>query len=815
MKYFKLIVALIIAFGVFYALNTPLGSAPSLGAFFNPNQGFWQNDRTTKVSGDLALDGLKEPVTVFYDNHLIPHVFAQNDTDLYRSQGYITAQHRLWQMEFQTFAAAGRMSEIVGEKALSYDREQRRKGLGYGAEKALEKIKKDPEILGYLEAYRDGVNSYINSLHPKDYPIEYKLLGYAPEPWTLIKTTLLFMYMTDDLCGYSNDFAYSHLFKKFGEDRFNLMFPDFFDMNDPIIPVGTDWSFIDTPITETPQSEIPTDSISETMEDPNPANGSNNWAVSGSKSYSGHPILANDPHLKLNFPSIWFVMQLATPEHNAFGATLPGAMGVVSGFNTHIAWGETNATRDVKDWYKTIFKDPSRQEYKYDNAWRKTEVRLENIKIKGKETYVDSVLYTHQGPVSYDYNYKGKQKTVGYAMKWTGLMGGNEQRTILELNKAKNYNDYVNAIKHWVAPAQNFVFASTKGDIALWIQGLFPNKWPGQGKFLMDASNPDMEWQSFIPQPYNAKTKNPERGFVSSANQHPVDQQYPYYVFNDHYETYRNRVINDFFRSKEKFNIQDIKDLQNNVFNLKASELLPYAFQNLDTSTLTPEEIGYYNQIRDWDFNTTIDSNAPTIWAVWWPILFDLTWDDIDWENALKKKLESNDRDTFKRTLHYQTIYLLKNNPDSPIMDLVDTPEKETSSDLFLMSFKEAARKLQDWKKEHGDINWRNYKGAYVGHLLQALPAFSRFDIPIGGDRNTVNASDTNHGPSWRMIVEMTSPPTGLGIYPGGQSGNPGSPYYDNFIDDWAAGNYLNLDFMQNPTVNDNTMSTQTLNPTP
>lgn len=815
MKYFKFVLSLIITIGIFYALNTKLGSVPPIGKFLSPSQGIWQNEKTESTSGNIQIKGLLDSVSVKYDANLIPHVFAKNDVDLYHSQGYITAKHRLWQMEFQTFASAGRLSEIVGEKALNFDRSQRRKGLGYGAEKALEKIKKDPKILKCLEAYRDGVNNYISSLEPKDYPIEYKLLGYAPEPWTMKKTTLLFMYMTDDLCGYSNDFAYSHLMHELGKDRFNLMFPDFFDVLDPVIPKDTDWSFIDTPITETPPSEIPLDSISDIMENPNPANGSNNWAVSGSKSYSGHPILANDPHLGLNLPSIWFVMQLATPEHNAFGATLPGAMGVVSGFNTHIAWGETNATRDVKDWYKTTFKDKTRQEYKYNNGWRKTNVRVEKIKIRGQKTFIDSVLYTHEGPVSYDVNFKGSQDTIGYAMKWTGHMGGNEQKAVLELNTAKNYNDYLHAIKQWVAPAQNFVFASTEGDIAIWVQGLFPNKWRGQGKFLMDGSLPENEWQSFIPQEFNAYTKNPERGFVSSANQHPVDQSYPFYVFNDHYEAYRNRVINDFFRSKDTFNIQDFEDLQNNIFNLKASELLPYVFEHMDTSTLTEAESNMYNRLKQWDFNTSIDSHAATIWEVWWDDLFNLTWDDINWEIALNKKPDDNARKYFLRTLHYQTIYLLKNDSNSPIMDLVNTPEKETSSDLFLISFRDAAKKLQDWESENGDYAWSKYKGTYVSHLLQALPAFSRFDIPIGGDRNTVNAAAKNHGPSWRMIVEMSSPPKALGIYPGGQSGNPGSQYYDNFIDKWAAGDYLNLLFMQKPDSNDGIIATQTLTPNP
>jgi len=568
------------------------------------------------------------------------------------------------------------------------------------------------------------------------------------------------------------------------------------------IPKETDWSYIDTAITEIPLSELPQDSIAETMDKPHPNNGSNNWAVSGNKSYSGNPILANDPHLGLNLPSIWFVMQLATPEYNAYGATLPGALGVVSGFNTDIAWGETNATRDVRDWYKIEFKDNRRTQYKYDNTWKNITVRVEEIKIKGKETYLDSVIYTHHGPVSYDHTFKGNGQKEGYAMKWIGHIGGNNQRTLIDLNAAKNYDDYLKALQHWVAPAQNFVFASTSGDIALWIQGAFANKWKGQGKFLMDGSNPEHDWQSFIPSNNNAFTKNPERGFVSSANQHPVDASYPFYVFNDGYETYRNRVINDFFNSKETFTIQDFKDLQNNNYNLKASELLPYMFKTMDTSSLTQEELEILNTIKAWDFNSDIDKIGPSIWDLWWKKLYPLTWDEFDLDNT-----------AFIDPYTYQTIYMLKNHPEDDFMDIVETPEKETAKDLFLITFKETAKELTEWKKEHGDYNWQAYKATFVGHLLQGLPAFSRFNLPIGGDRNTVNAADKNHGPSWRMIVEMTSPPTALGIYPGGQSGNPGSKYYDNFIDRWAIGEYFQALFIQDQNNSEDIIATQTLTP--
>lgn len=802
MKYLKLFSSLALTLAVFYVLNTKLGSIPPLGKFLNPYTGIWQNDAREKISGQLALTGFTEPVTIHYDDLLIPHIFAQNDSDLYRAQGYVTAKHRLWQLEFQTYAAAGRLSEIVGEGAIAYDRQQRRLGMVYGAEQALEKMKDDQETLSYLKAYSDGVNAYINSLGPGQYPVEYKLLDYQPEPWTIKKTALLLMYMTKTLASREHDLEYTNALRIFGEETFNKLYPEFFDIVDPVIPKDTDWSFITAAQTARPLSELPLDTIAETLPKPNANNGSNNWAISGEKSATGNPMLANDPHLTLNLPSIWYVMQLSTPQHSAMGATLPGALGIISGFNKHIAWGETNATRDLLDWYKIEFKDKERQQYKYSDGWRKTTFRVEEIKVKHGETLKDTVIYTHHGPVVYDHNFKDDNPLSGYAMKWIGLEGGNNQRTFLALNRGKNYDDYLNAIKPYVAPAQNFVFASNEGDIALWIQGKFPNKWEGQGKFLMDGSNPDHDWPEFIPQEFNAHTKNPDRGFVSSANQHPVDQQYPFYVFNDGYDTYRSRVINDFFRSKDKFSMDDLKALQNNTFNLKASELLPYVFETMDTSTLTEEERSVYNDIKSWDFYSDIDKTAPSIWSAWWPKIYAKVWDEFDEEDV-----------ALDPPFVYQTIYMLTQKPNDEFMDIKATPEIENAQDLFLMTFKETVQDLSKWKSDNGEYNYQKFKGTYVGHLLQGLPAFSRFELPIGGDGNTVNAMSKNHGPSWRMVVELSNPPVAYGIYPGGQSGNPGSKYYDNFIDDWAIGNYHKLNFLQSEEANESIIATQTIKP--
>ncbi|MDN3492387.1 penicillin acylase family protein [Winogradskyella bathintestinalis] len=803
MKYFKLTLSFILTIGVFFVLNTKLGAIPPIGKFLNPYSGVWQNETDETISGDIFISELKDKVTVHYDAQLIPHVFAQNERDLYRAQGYITAKHRLWQMEFQTYAAAGRLSEIIGEDALSYDRQERRRGMMYGAEQAILKMNEDEQTKAFVQAYSDGVNSYINQLKPNHLPVEYKLLDYQPEAWSPKKTALLLMYMTKMLAGGDEDIEYTNALRLFGKERFDLLFPDFFDITDPIIPKETDWSFIDVPQTPLPNNNEPVlDSLSETIEKPDPNYGSNNWAVSGEKSYSGNPILANDPHLGLNLPSIWFVMQLSTPHHNAFGATLPGALGVISGFNQHISWGETNATRDVIDWYKIEFNNKSTK-YKYNEDWKDVTYRVETINIKGQEAYTDSIRFTHHGPVVFDKNFNSDNEKMGYAMKWIGHIGGNNQKTFLDLNKSKNYNDYVKALENYTAPAQNFVFASTEGDIALWIQGKLPNKWEGQGKFIMDGSQPENDWQGFIPQQFNAHTKNPARGYVSSANQSPVDEAYPYFVFNDGYETYRNRVINDFFDSKEKFNIQDFKNLHNNNYNLKASELMPYMLKTMNISNFTKEEKEIYEIASKWQFNNDMEEIGPSIWEAWYDVLYDMVWDEFDIEDTV-----------ITPPFTYQTIYLLKNNGDNAFMDILSTPEKETAKDLFNLSFSEAVKNLNTWKADNGDLNWVDYKGTFVGHLLQALPAFSRFDIPIGGGKNIVNATSENWGPSWRMIVEMTSPPTALGIYPGGQSGNPGSKYYDNFIDDWAAGKYHKLNFLQSDKATDAIIGTQTLIPT-
>ncbi len=810
MKVVKFILSFILTIAITVALSLKIKSVPPLGKFLDPFHGFWQNAEplVPEASTALTLAMLEAPVDVVYDSLLIPHIFAENETDLFRAQGYIMAQHRLWQMEFVTHVAAGRVSEIVGVQALEFDRLQRRKGLTYGAENSLKELMRTTLGQTQLKAYTQGVNAYIQQLSYDHLPVEYKLLEYHPEPWTPLKTALLLKYMADDLSGADNDLENTNALKLLGKERFDFLFPSRAADADPIIPATKKWEFKAAPL-DTPQVAIADTSefIMRVVDKPDPDNGSNNWAVDGSKTRTGKPILANDPHLGLNLPSIWYAMQLNAPGINVMGVTLPGSPNVIIGFNDSIAWGVTNARRDVKDWYKIHFTDASQSEYYYDNNKLKAQKRIEAIKVRDGKTVYDTVTYTHFGPVVYDQSFPAdtvNNHKRGFAMKWTALDASEELLTFYHLNRADNYDEYVQALKYYQSPAQNFVFASASGDIAMWVQGKFPAKWKDQGKFLMDGSNAALEWKYTIPNAQNAHVLNPPRRFVSSANQIPVGKDYPYYVYDNTYEHYRNRRINQRLSSMKNITSKDMMDLQNDTYNLMASEALPLMLDTLDLVTLSPDEKEIYDLLQKWNFYNNVNYKAPSAFDMWWENLYNLIWDEFDGTGAITDK---PDKET--------TIDILKNHPDDAFMDLKSTSVVETMPEIVRESFSKTVNDLAAWETEHEEeYFWGDYKGTQLRHLLRIAP-FSIREVMVGGGRSIVAANSQNHGQSWKMVVALGDQPKAWAVYPGGQSGNPGSPYYDNMVPVWSSGNYFPLLFMKDKDQNvSGIMFRQTFYPT-
>lgn len=825
MKKLSTTVSAIITLVLIIVFNNQIGALPALGKLLNPFDGVWQNVETESdfSNGEWQISGLKDKVSVHYDERLVPHIQAENDEDLYFMQGYITAKNRLWQMEISTHAAAGRVSEVIGEKGLKNDRTMRRIGMTSGAENAEIFIAKDEESKRMITAYCNGINAYIGSLPKSKIPIEYKLLNYKPEEWTPLKVALLLKNMALMLSVYEYDVQNSAFVEKYGKEEFEKLYPDFIDDEDPIISDETiENKFKNEPIElqsvnhhqtvyhnaqstartqvnssvatqpRTPTFQISSDEIT--------ALASNNWAVSGSKTASGKPILCNDPHLQLSLPSIWYEMHLTAPGVNVYGATLPGAPSVIVGFNDSIAWGVTNAGRDVRDWYQIEFRDDTRKEYKLDGQWQASTFKIETFKVKGKANFIDTIVFTQFGTVVYDRNFEDAPIRKNLAMKWTAHLPSNEFKCLHLMNRGKNYGDYRNALQYFSCPAQNFVFASAAGDIAITQQGKFPirERATEQGKFILNAETKN-DWTAFIPNEKNPTEKNPARAFVSSANQHPTRLNYEYYYPGiGVYENYRNRAINNLLRNMNNITAADMMKMQDNNFFLLAKEALPILIHLLDENELATDEKEVLNQLKQWDYYVNPQEVAPIYFEIWW--------------NELRRFLFAEMIDpasALKQPSFYTIVEMLKDENDI----LPKAASGKSKRKLVLQSFKVIAESLRKNEfievfEPYGEdvphtlsstenLDWGKYKATKIEHLAK-LDAFSKLNVYNGGNRGVINATNTTHGPSWRMVVDFGERKAHV-IYPGGQSGNPASRFYDNMVDDWAKGAYYTAAFFNEP----------------
>lgn len=796
MKIIKAGVSGLFTIALIIGLNTKFGDIPPLAKFLSPFQGFWANAEKKQPDHEklFQIQGLKESIEIRFDNQMIPHIFAENNHDLYFAQGYITAKDRLWQMDFQTRFASGRLSEVIGTKALELDRYQRRMGMTYGAENMVKMMMKDPEVKEMMDAYTAGINAYINSLRPGDYPFEFKLLNYEPEDWKPLNSALLLKLMSATLAGGSNEFYMNNILNKFGPEITKNLFPNYPYREDPIVPSGTKWNFdpIKTPNIPDLQNNtsqifnIRTKEIEEGI-------GSNNWAISGEKSASGYPILANDPHLDLTLPAIWYQIQLISPEQNAYGVSIPGSPGIIIGFNKDVAWGVTNVGADVLDWYSIKFKDKSQKEYWYNGKWIPVKQRIETIHIRGNKTLTDTVLYTQHGPVVYTSEQrpenfsKIKNIPTGHALRWVAHDASNDVRTFFLLNKAKNYADYRKAISFFSAPAQNFVFASIENDIAITPNGYFPLKWKGQGKFLLDGTDPKNDWQGRIPADQNPTVKNPPRNFVSSANQFPSDLSYPYYV-NWEYSGYeRAHRINKRLSVMTQANVDSIRNLQNDNYSILAENIHPTLINLIDASKLNANELEGFKIVSKWNKFFNADEIGASIFEIWQKNLAVQVWgDDFD-DPKNPMRYPSRDR----------LVELLLNEPLAPWYDNVKTSKQETREDAVNASFKFAIDSLQ---RRFGPIGkdwaWANVKSTHVPHLAK-IAGFGSKTLYTGGSKTSVNATSESNGPSWRMIVALGKDLKAYGVFPGGESGNPGSHFYDDMIDTWSAGKLNELLFFK------------------
>ncbi|BCB03480.1 penicillin acylase family protein [Bacillus sp. KH172YL63] len=735
-------------------------------------------DRSLPVtSGTVSMTGLSEDVEVIRDKDGVPHILAQSEKDLYMAQGYVQAQDRLFQMDLSRRQASGRLSEVVGEQAVDRDKFFRTFGLRRAAEVSYTAYPDEAKEL--LEWYAAGVNAYMDEAKEKGkLPFEFKLLGYVPETWTPIDSLTIGKYMAFDLGGHWQGQAFRYwALETLPENKAYDLFPSY--------PEGAP-----TILNDIGESGV---EVSKSFEDaviPPAFNGSNNWVVSGDKTASGMPLLADDPHLSLGTPSIWYQMHLQSPEMNVSGVIFAGIPGIILGHNDQIAWGVTNTGPDVQDLYieKRSKEDPSL--FLYDNKWEKATIIDEPISVKDGETIPYEVTITRHGPVISEFAHRNDDENV-LSMRWTALDPSLELMAVINMNKAENWEQFEKALYDFHVPTQNFVFASKDGTIAYKANGKIPIRKKGDGLLPVPGWDPDYDWQGFIPFEELPKVVNPAEGYVATANNKVVSDEYPYHISHHWAQPYRYMRISEYLESKDELTINDMKELQMDQLNLHAREFVSMLLEALSEQPLTGEQQEALNILSAWDFRDDKEEAAPLIFHQWMGEIS---------SGLFKKEIPKNMMKMFE-------------GKQNVVDELIRKADGGDESDWFqdrggysafmsdslndtLSSLKQSyGASMKDWE-------WGMYHKVYFEHPLSASSSFlqrflnDRDPLPVGGSRVTVEAASyndegiVNHGASWRFAIDTEDMEKGYHIVGPGQAGHYKSKWYQNQIDDWVNGTY-------------------------
>ena len=451
------------------------------------------------------------------------------------------------------------------------------------------------------------------------------------------------------------------------------------------------------------------------------------------------------------------------------------------------------------DWYRMEWADENREHYILDSEKVPVKKVVERIQVKGQSEVLDTVLYTIWGPVVYE---DPAHPEVDLALRWLAhdVPNKSEMTVFDKLNAASNFDEYAEALSKYETPPQNFAFACKDGTIGLKVQGKFPWKSENQGLFVQEGNTRKNAWKGFVSGDQNPTVKNPERGFISSANQRSTSKEYPYY-YNGNFEPYRGRIVNKLLEEKNNFTIEDMKAMQMSNYSLKAAEMLPVFYNHLDNSVLSSEEKEWLELLKKWNHNFERKSEMPALFSEWLDEVYKNTWDEI---------YAHGDKISYPK--HWRMLELLASNPTHDFFDNKSTTEVETAKEIITQAYSAAVEKFITLRnKNGGKIPLYKYRSSSVEHLAK-IPAFSFENMFVSGDKKSLNAIGERTGPSWRMVVELGDEVEAYGVYPGGQSGNPGSPFYSNMMNAWIEGEYYKLQFMKNENEDANILETLKFN---
>lgn len=727
--------------------------------------------------GEIALPGLKETVEVYRDPYGVPHIFARNEEDLFFAQGYVTAQDRLWQMDMNRRIATGRLSEIFGERTLEADKFLRILGIGKIAEELLDDLSAD--ALSILESYSKGVNCFL-SQNKRSLPVEFRILQYEPDPWEP-SHSLAYLRLT----GWALSFAWQtetalmKLTKTVGEQKAEEAFPSY-----PL---------------EVPVTVPDLANLSPGLLDPGlPENwassgGSNSWVVSGERSISGKPMLANDPHLRLAVPSPWYEVHLKGGGYNVIGVSFPGLPLVVTGHNSAIAWGLTNLMADDVDFYIERINPDDPDQYRFQGRWQEMEWRLEDIAVKGRGKETIEVRSTCHGPIVSQL-IDGKGEVI--SMRWTGSEATSELDAFTRINKASNWKEFKEGLTHHGVPAQNFVYADTAGNIGYWAAGAIPVRSREQGFLPVPGWTGENEWRGFVPFEELPHLFNPEDGFIATANYRVTGDEYPHYISEFWDPPWRIVRIRELLARKSRFTMEDFREIQLDLLSTQAREHIPRILSASRGGVLSEKAEAALKLLSSWDFIVSPHSAPACVYETFYLKLMENTFSDEMGLSLYQDYISVPN-------LPIRVLDRLIQKGKSPWFDDVSTPQEEEFADLVCRSLEEAATLLSsELGEDPSEWRWGDLHKAKFDHPLgKPRPLRGLLNItplPVGGSFSTVNLggypledpSSCLYAPTARHIVDFSNVDNSLSTVPPGQSGHPRSPQYRDQVGPWLRGEY-------------------------
>ncbi len=804
MRPLRLVGAAVIFGAALFVGARRIGPAPALGAFIDPAHGIWSLARSASLSREAssAVGTLGARVDVTYDDRAVPHIFAANEDDAYRALGFVVARDRLFQLYVQTMAATGRLTEIAGARALPLDREMRSLGLPRSAERALAAAGDSAAFTKFANAYADGVNAYVAQMPASELPLEFRLIGRRPERWSAIDSYHLFNRMGYTLAYITTEADRAAAASRVGTRAADALFPDDAPIVEPIQPNGQKaprFDFHPLPAPGTPDSSaalivaatnafMPSRQLAlADPDDPPRSMASNNWAVSPSRTATGHALLAGDPHLDLSLPSIWYEAHVVVPgKLDVYGVTIPGAPSIVIGFNRDAAWTFTNTGADVLDYYSEHVDDEAHPaKYQVDGVWRPVEQRIERyLGTRGETIATDTLYFSHRGPMR-------RVNGRWLSMRWTVLEGGRELDGFYSASHATSAMGVEDAMaRSYFAPAQNMLAADRGGHIAIRSTGHFPVR-PGDGKgnIVRDGSTSASDWVANLPVARYPQGFDPAQGFLASANQQPIDPRTTKDWWGGSYDPWRAMRINTLLRADSGITAQKMRAFQTDPGSERANLFAP-AFLRAADRVLARGQPGVNHEVlaqarqllAEWDRRYTKDNRRAVLFEEAMRTLPGRTWDELATEPGGTRRVA---------TPSSAVLAELLADSASVWWDDQTTRQVETRDDILAACLASALLTTRGRYGAPSSDTWRwdHVRFANANHLLR-LPALSALNLPVQGGPGTLAPSSGagTHGPSWRMVVELGPEIEAWSTYPGGQSGNPVSPRYRDRIPLWMNG---------------------------